>query len=255
MEPHEQHLYTLGEWSQYAGQYSDFAPPVDFRLSPTNCALIVIDAQKKTFDRNATRGLAEGFTASFPRLSDAYFKRIADIVLPNIISILHYFRRNSLKRFFTVVGPSLPSGEDLPFAFRVQYSNALRDTGESLITSSSSEFKVIDELYPHDNELIIHKYGRSAFVNTNLHTRLLDEGIDQLILAGGATHACIDSTGRSAADLGYKVTILEDACVSQFPLLHETTMINFMMSMGRVMSTSDIIVELEDLSNYSRQSE
>ena len=255
MEPPSQHSYSLGKWSEYADHYSDFAPLSDFRLSYTDCALIVIDAQRKTFDPNAVRGLANGFTKSFPRLSDAYFKRIIDIVLPNIINILHYFRRHSLTRFFTVVGPSLPSGKDLPFAFRAQYSNALGNTEESLITSSSPEFEVIDELYPHDNEPIVHKYGRSAFVNTNLHKRLSDEGIDQLILVGGATHACIDSTGRSAADLGYKVAILEDACVSQFPLLHETTMINFMMSMGRVMSTNDAIKELQNPINYSIKSE
>ena len=29
------------------------------------------------------------------------------------------------------------------------------------------------------------------------------------------THMCIDATARAAADLGYKVSVIEDACASR----------------------------------------
>ncbi|MGI0483882.1 cysteine hydrolase family protein [Pantanalinema rosaneae CENA516] len=57
------------------------------------------------------------------------------------------------------------------------------------------------------------KRGLNAFSNTDLDTILRQQGITEIVLAGTVTSICIDSTGRSAYELGYKVTILSD-CTS-----------------------------------------
>ena len=40
-------------------------------------------------------------------------------------------------------------------------------------------------------------------------------GIEELVLAGMMTHMCVDASVRQAADLGYKVTLLGDACATR----------------------------------------
>ena len=54
------------------------------------------------------------------------------------------------------------------------------------------------------------KDGFNAFSNTGLARVLEEKGIKNLILTGAVTSICIDSTGRSAHERGYSVTILSD---------------------------------------------
>jgi nicotinamidase-related amidase len=57
------------------------------------------------------------------------------------------------------------------------------------------------------------KRGLNAFSNTDLDRLLRDRGITDVVLAGTVTSICIDSTGRSAHERGFKVYILSD-CTS-----------------------------------------
>ncbi len=54
------------------------------------------------------------------------------------------------------------------------------------------------------------KRGLNAFSNTELATTLENRGIEHVVLAGAVTSICIDSTGRSAHERGFRVTILDD---------------------------------------------
>nr|WP_258040810.1 cysteine hydrolase [Pseudanabaena sp. BC1403] len=75
--------------------------------------------------------------------------------------------------------------------------------------------QTIDELSQFQNRIlrISGKRGFNAFVNTNLNEVLQQHAITNIILAGTVTSVCIDSTGRSAHEQGYQVTILSD-CTS-----------------------------------------
>lgn len=57
------------------------------------------------------------------------------------------------------------------------------------------------------------KRGLNAFSAPELNVILQERGIRSFVLAGAVTSICIDSTGRSAFDQGYEVTILSD-CIS-----------------------------------------
>jgi nicotinamidase-related amidase len=57
------------------------------------------------------------------------------------------------------------------------------------------------------------KRGLNAFSNTDLDRILKEHDIADVVLAGVVTSICIDSTGRSAFDRGYRATILSD-CTS-----------------------------------------
>lgn len=73
----------------------------------------------------------------------------------------------------------------------------------------------IDQLSPYGNLIrsVPGKRGLNAFSNTCLEGLLRDNGIEHIILAGTVTSICIDSTGRHAADLGFRVSVLAD-CTS-----------------------------------------
>ncbi len=54
------------------------------------------------------------------------------------------------------------------------------------------------------------KQGFNAFTNTALNDLLQERGTTDVVLAGVVTSICIDSTGRAAAERGYRVSMLSD---------------------------------------------
>lgn len=57
------------------------------------------------------------------------------------------------------------------------------------------------------------KIGLNAFMNTPLDETLKSHGVNELYMAGTVASICIDSTGRSAFEKGYKVNMVSD-CIS-----------------------------------------
>ena len=55
----------------------------------------------------------------------------------------------------------------------------------------------------------------NSFRATGLQGILEKQGIKHLTVAGMMTHMCVDATVRQAADLGYQVTLLGDACATR----------------------------------------
>jgi nicotinamidase-related amidase len=73
---------------------------------------------------------------------------------------------------------------------------------------------VIVEIAPQPGEPILLKARYSAFDHTGLELLLGELRGERLLLAGGATEACIVQTGIDARELGYQVTILAEACAT-----------------------------------------
>ena len=68
---------------------------------------------------------------------------------------------------------------------------------------------------PASSETVVEKNFPNSFRGTALQKRLEELGVKNLVVAGMMTHMCVDATVRHAADLGYKVTLLGDACATR----------------------------------------
>ena len=67
------------------------------------------------------------------------------------------------------------------------------------------------DIFPVDDEPLIHKHFPDAFQETNLDSTLKKQGVDNIVVVGMQTEYCIDTTCRQAFRLGYQVTLIEDA--------------------------------------------
>ncbi len=70
------------------------------------------------------------------------------------------------------------------------------------------------EAQPQAGETLVRKQTNSAFVGTGLEQDLRQRGIERLVVAGLTTDHCVSASVRSAADLGFDVTLVTDACAA-----------------------------------------
>jgi nicotinamidase-related amidase len=63
---------------------------------------------------------------------------------------------------------------------------------------------------PLATEPVLQKQVHSAFIGTDLETRLRTAGIRRLVVGGLTTNHCVSTTVRMACDLGFDVVVLAD---------------------------------------------
>ena len=65
---------------------------------------------------------------------------------------------------------------------------------------------------PQAGEALVSKSVNAAFIGTDLDLRLRRLGIEQVLLFGISTDMCVSTTARVASNLGYRTTVIGDAC-------------------------------------------
>ncbi len=102
------------------------------------------------------------------------------------------------------------------------------------MTPSPGWEELVPELEQSPDDMRVTKRRPGAFLGTNLEEMLRGRGVTQVFLAGVVTSLGVESTARSAYDLGYNVVFVVDAmtdrdtdmhrhCVEKvFPRLGET---------------------------------
>ena len=87
--------------------------------------------------------------------------------------------------------------------------------GATFFIPGTSGAEIHDTVRPRDGEAIVEKNFPNGFRGTRLQAVLDAAGAKGIVIAGMMTHMCVDATVRQAADLGYKVTLLGDACATR----------------------------------------
>jgi nicotinamidase-related amidase len=68
---------------------------------------------------------------------------------------------------------------------------------------------------PAAEEAVILKNHPNAFRETGLKQVLDQQKVEEVVVVGAMSHMCIAATGRAATDLGYKTTVVHDACATR----------------------------------------
>ena len=105
-----------------------------------------------------------------------------------------------------------PSGGDAPEAERNIAALIAAWRAEALPLVHVSRRPTPPPVAPLEGEIVIVRNATSAFVGADLEGRLDELGATTLVLCGSlATHA-LEASARHAADLGYQVFLVADAC-------------------------------------------
>src|SRR5205814_965455 len=102
-------------------------------------------------------------------------------------------------------------------------------------------FEVCPELAPRPTELIVDKNATSAFTGSSLDLYLRNLGVQNLVVTGTSTNHCVDNTARDAADRGFNVILVDDACADGNVAGHCATMTTFPRHFGIVRRADEVI--------------
>lgn len=88
------------------------------------------------------------------------------------------------------------------------------DPAAPVFTPGTEGVECIPTLLPQAGEPLVIKHYPNSFLKTELQAVLDDKKIKEVVVIGAMSHMCIDATARAAFDLGYQVTVVEDACAT-----------------------------------------
>jgi nicotinamidase-related amidase len=74
--------------------------------------------------------------------------------------------------------------------------------------------ELVQAIAPQEGDRFVVKPRYSAFDHTPLELILRDLEVERILLAGTATEGCVVQTAIDGRELGFKITVLTDACAS-----------------------------------------
>lgn len=113
-----------------------------------------------------------------------------------------------------------------------------------MVLASERGGAIHSDVEPQNDELVLNKTSVDPFTTTRLaqHLQILD--VNTVIIMGVWTNFAVESTARTAADLGYRVIVVGDACGSNSDENHEFATANILPMFATVADTSDVCLGL-----------
>ncbi|MEN7550742.1 isochorismatase family cysteine hydrolase [Rapidithrix thailandica] len=206
-------------------------------LANRDVALLLIDLQY--LDAARGYGVFQDILASGipPEHEEYYFRTLENQVLPNVQKLLKAFRKNRLEIIHIRIQSLTLDGRDR--------SNGHKRLGLHA-APGSKEAEFLEEVTPLENEIVINKTASGVFSSTNINYVLKNLGINELVVAGVYTNECVETTVRDACDLGYLVSLVEDACTTVTKELHQASITTLKDRYASVVSTMDIEERVEE---------
>ena len=196
-------------------------------------ALLFIDVQNFAIHRNG---------GEFVHLSDRefttqygwFFEQFYAHTLPNMQVLQQACRHAGVEVMYTTIESLTRDGRDRSLDYKITGFN---------VPKGAWDGKVIDELAPLDDEIVLPKSSSSVFVSTHIDYILRNLGVKQLVISGLVTDQCVESAIRDACDLGYLVTQVTDACLTYSPERHQNSL-QTISGYCRQVTTAELIAEL-----------
>lgn len=200
---------------------------------PARTALLSIDMQNGEYSAELlARARTPGTSESAKR---AFYERLASVVIPNQARLQDAARAHGIEVIFTVIESLTQDGRDRSLDHKISCLH---------FAKGSWEAKVIDEVGPRGDEIIIPKTSSGIFNSTNVEYVLRNLGIEYLIVYGIVTDQCVESAIRDAADRGFLVTQVEDCCAAGKPEEHAASIESMKGHYCRTRTTDEVIAEM-----------
>ncbi|WP_018168762.1 MULTISPECIES: cysteine hydrolase family protein [unclassified Thioalkalivibrio] len=217
-------------------------PVLRQELREHHVALLCIDLQYL----DAARGhgvFANSADSGVPlEAQEYYFNRLEQTVLPNVRRLQDAFREEGLEVIHTRIRSLTHDGRD-------------RSPGHKRLNlhaaPGSKDAEFVEEVAPVGDEIVLDKTASGVFNSTNLHYILRNLNISALFIVGVYSNECVSTAVRDACDLGFYVTLMDDATATVTPEMQKATLTTIKDRYARVMTTDEAIREIKKVQEAS----
>ena len=207
----------------------------DVPIQPGQAALLFIDVQNFSAHRDGGEFKGES-AASFKEKFGWFFGELESSVIPNMQALQGACRKANVEVMYTVIESLTLDGRDRSLDYKITGFN---------VPKGSWDGKVIEQIAPINDEIVLPKSSSSVFISTHIDYILRNLGVKQIVLSGLLTDQCVESAIRDACDLGYLVTQITDACLTMSESRHEQSL-SAIKGYCRQITTAQLIEELEN---------
>lgn len=205
----------------------------ELELTRVNTALLVIDMQYE--DAHADYGLCARFKTRGEAEGVQYYVDRLALIVPNIQQLLAAFRERGMEVIYTRIESLTRDGRD----------RSLEHKGLGIhVPPGAFEGKILKELAPQDDEIVLTKTCGGVFNGTNIDYVLRNIGIRNLVMVGVVTSGCVELAVRDAADRSYGVIVVEDACATWTPEMQAASMWAMDEIYAKVKATGEVLGNL-----------
>jgi nicotinamidase-related amidase len=192
-------------------------------------ALLFVDLQRQF--------LIPGLDPAHPEMgADHYFYRcVRETVLPNAMWLMKAARIAGIEVLYTVIESLTKDGRDRSLDHKLSNIH---------IPKGHPDARVIDDIAPREDDIVLPKTSSGVFNSTNIDYVLRNLGVRALIVSGCLTDQCVDMAVRDAADKGYLVTAVDDACATYSVERHQAALRAF-GGYCRVTNAADVVARVE----------
>lgn len=196
----------------------------DRKLDPARTAVLVVDAQ------NAE--VSDEVKTAHPE----FYRKIREDALPAMRRLLDGARARNAEVVYTVIESLTQDGRDRSLDHKLSNMH---------IPKGSDLAKVIDEVAPQADEIVVPKTSSGVFNSTNMDYLMRNLGIENIIVAGFVTDQCVDMAIRDGADRGYYMVCAHDACASYSDQRHAAALTAF-GGYCRVQTVAEVLADFCD---------
>jgi ureidoacrylate peracid hydrolase len=205
-------------------------------IEPRATALLSVDMQNSEWSPD--RAAAAADPASPDHARREFMARMRDVLIPNQQRLQAAARAAGIEVIYTTIEAYTLDGRDISLDHKI--SGLFRAKG-------SWGARVIDAVGPLPNDIVIPKTSSGVFNSTNIDYVLRSLGVRYLIVYGICTDQCVESAIRDAADRGFLVTQVEDACAAEDMARHETSIRAMRGHYCRTRTTDEMLAEIAAL--------
>lgn len=181
----------------------------DMPYAPHHVTLLLVDMQRIWVE--------PGLDPDYPDASpdDYLYRELRERVIPNQRRLLAAARAAGAQVVHTIIESLTEDGRDRSLDHKLSPIH---------VPKGSPLGRVIPELEPITNEIVLPKTSSGVFNSTAIDYVLTNLDTRFLIVAGMVTDQCVDMAVRDAADRGYLVTLVHDACAAASVERHESAL-------------------------------
>jgi nicotinamidase-related amidase len=104
--------------------------------------------------------------------------------------------------------------------------------------------ELVPELDQQPSDYLVTKHSFGGFLGTKLDEYLKSRGVTQVFFVGVATSIGVESSARSAFDLGYHVVFVPDAMTDLHEVAHQHSVEKIFPRMGEVETAENVLKAL-----------